>query len=89
MNGPSHVPDGLGDDRLPDHQLPDDRLPDDRTPTGSPARYRVSLEDLEGSARVPVEEQTTTQDDPPPDGPLSAAEANRLRVLSPPHNGRW
>jgi hypothetical protein len=57
------------------------------TPTAHEAgKYDASLDELEASAHVPVDEQVTTQAEAPGEAALSAAEVERqamLRVTGP------
>ncbi|MCU1691161.1 MAG: hypothetical protein JWM64_252 [Frankiales bacterium] len=43
----------------------------------------MPLSDLERSAHVPVEEQTTAQAEPPPAMPITQEELDRHRLLGP------
>ena len=47
------------------------------------SRFQVPLDELEASARVPVEDQVVGVPEPPGDGPLAPEELNRARALSP------
>jgi hypothetical protein len=51
--------------------------------------YKTSLAELEASVRVPVDDQITEQSKLPAEGPVSADELNRLRVLGTSRAGRW
>ena len=55
---------------------------------GDMNRYDVSLDDLERSAHVPVDEQITEQPEPPAPGPLSDEELDRQRLLGVTAAGR-
>ena len=48
----------------------------------------MTLAELEASAQVPLEQQTTTQAEAPPEPPLSTVEQDRQRLLGVVGNGR-
>ncbi len=54
-----------------------------------PNPYAGTLDDLERSVRVPLEEQSTAQAEPPAEGPLSEAELDRQRLLGITGAGRF
>lgn len=51
-------------------------------------RYAVSLDELERTAHVPVEDQIESQPEPPAPGPLAPEELDRLRLLGITGAGR-
>jgi hypothetical protein len=52
------------------------------------SKYAVTLADLERSARVPADEQVSMQAEAPPEGPISAEELDRQRLLGITGAGR-
>jgi hypothetical protein len=50
--------------------------------------YALPIADLERSAHVPLEQQSTAQDDPPPPPPISAEDFDRIRLLGVTGAGR-
>ena len=51
-------------------------------------RYSVSLAELEKTAHVPVDEQVTTQPEPPAPPPMAAEDFDRVRLLGVTGAGR-
>lgn len=54
-----------------------------------PSRFATSLEALEASAHIPVDQQTTDIGEAPNDPPVDRAELNRLKLLGIVGDGRW
>jgi len=50
--------------------------------------YSMTLADLEGSVRVPADQQVIELSEPPPPGPLSPKELDRQRLLGITGAGR-
>lgn len=58
-----------------------------RTPKAGANKYAATLDELEASARVPVEDQVAEQAEPPSEPPLSEGEVDRqtfLRIAGAP-----
>ena len=55
---------------------------------GPDGRYAMTLAELEATAHVPLDEQVEGQPEPPPEGPISAQELDRLRLLGITGAGR-
>jgi hypothetical protein len=51
-------------------------------------KYEIGLDELEQSAHVPVSQQVTEQAEPPGEGPMSAEELDRQRLLGITGAGR-
>jgi hypothetical protein len=53
-----------------------------------PSSYAVSLDALEKTAHVPVDDQITEQAEPPPPPPIATEELDRQRLLGVTSAGR-
>ncbi len=52
-------------------------------------KYRIPINDLERTAKVPIEEQNTLLDEPPAESPVSPDSLNRMKLLGIVGDGRW